>query len=219
MKKNDDDPIVKFERKNIFNLPKKNFENDIEYEYNDYDFYNENEENIKAIKEGKRIVKSISISIIVMIAIIILYFIMYQARKEAEVAYVNERSSYVEEGNEEYNYAHATDLTHNNIELIPTLYKWTGYDKYISVENTKSDIRFGDDIATTEITYESIPEKRLENYTNKLIEEEFYYVGTFENGYIYAKNLKVENIFGFVIIRNDRIIYGVGSGDYEIIFK
>lgn len=177
---------------------------------------------IKAYKE-KRIIK-INIK-----KLFILFVILYLIILSGILIFIRlmEIDPYNNQDFEMRNYSSMDVIEYNNGSRIPTLYKYTKYQKTISSEYRYEDDRFGDSVTTIEITFSDIPEEYLDTYKNALIQEGYSYVADWEGDEVYAKaekgihpkTLKIEPFNSFVIIGNSRIIYGVLLGSYERIFK
>lgn len=216
MKIDDEDPIKEHRVGSIFSFPKNNFEDDVEYDYKEYDYNTEADDkydyNSSFWKTRKMLISATVYAIIFIIIVGALYNYVINSFGIV-TTYLKQESS---ETNQDkgYYFAHVNDFTHEDL-IIPTLYKYTGYDLYTKVTNMEPDNRFGNNTVTIEIEYEVIPPKRIMSYTNGLVSEGFYYVGKYGNGNVYSKKINNGENFGFVIIEEDRVIYNVGTSDYE----
>lgn len=131
----------------------------------------------------------------------------------------------------EFNELTASGFTCNSGIVIPTLYKYTGYNKCVTSIKTLNDTRFKKS-NTIESTYTvPISDLNITLYIDGLTKEEFYYVGEYEGDRVYVKEErrryeggsttltnKYYNVYAFVILSKERIIYGEGTGSYKELF-
>lgn len=180
------------------------------------------EENNDPISEYKPI-KKIKINFKV---IFIIFFILYMIVFGGILLLISLQDN-IDEEDKIRNYSSLDVIEYNNGSKIPTLYKYTRYQKTKGSKYRYEDDRFGDSVTTIEILFSDIPEEYLNTYKNALIEEGYLYVADWEGDEVYTKaekgihpqTLKIEPFNSFAIIGNTRIIYGVLLGSYERIFK
>lgn len=128
----------------------------------------------------------------------------------------------------EFNDSAVAGFTCDSGIVIPTLYKYTRYNKCVTSIETLNDNRFRKS-DTIESTYTvPISDMNITLYIDGLTKEGFYHVGEYEGDKVYLKEEtrqyervpagttnKYYDVYAFVILSKERIIYGEGNGDYE----
>ena len=117
----------------------------------------------------------------------------------------------------EYNFYNLDSINFDQGISIPTIYKYMSQVPKLQYQKYRySDKRFGNGLTTIEIIYENnFLEKDINNYIQALQRKNYFLKNVNHNNQMcFVRKEPNSDIFIMIIIEENRIVYGVGTGYY-----